>query len=315
MVSPKATAGHDAFPLGALRARLGKNPALQPWADYLPCALRPGGIQRRRTGSDLMYGDEPGNESPQSSAAAVAGHVWALSQDARGCRRVQRAFDVEQDETLVCLASELKGHVLEASRCPHGNHVVSKCIMALKPSSLQFVIEEFMMQEGALVEAAYHRYGCRIVQRLVKHCPAEQTRAFVDVLLADAEAMCQHPYGNYVVQCLLEFGSEEQRRRIVQVLEKRAALLCKDSYGLAVMSSALVHGTPSAKALLIRAVLEEPLLLESMVLTRNGHFAVRVLLKTLGGLEREKVCGRLLAEAGRLGTSRFGRALLEESLV
>ena len=55
-------------------------------------------------------------------------------QDAKGCRDVQRAIEEAADDvTRSRLVTELAGHVLDAMRCPHANHVLQKCITCSRP--------------------------------------------------------------------------------------------------------------------------------------------------------------------------------------
>merc|ERR1712218_69696 len=111
-------------------------------------------------------------------------------------------------------------------RCPHANHVLQKCITLLQPDDVQFIVDELLGRDGLMVQATKHRYGCRIVQQLLKRCPSEQVERIVEVLLSDALALSCHPFGNFVMQCLLEHGTEDQRYRMICTLERTASSVC-----------------------------------------------------------------------------------------
>jgi hypothetical protein len=73
------------------------------------------------------------------------------------------------------------GHVREAIESPHANFVLQKLIETMPPSFTSFVLDEI---RGHVDWAARHRFGCRVVARLVEHNPAER----VAVLLREMEA-------------------------------------------------------------------------------------------------------------------------------
>jgi len=112
--------------------------------------------------------------------------VWRLSQDQKGCLKVQEALQgAGSDDARRAIAAELEGHVWEAMRCPHANHVVQKCIMTMRPHALQFIIDEIESRGAAGVrKIAKHQYGCRILQRLLEHCRPDQVQGLVEDLLA-----------------------------------------------------------------------------------------------------------------------------------
>merc|ERR1712232_979416 len=79
----------------------------------------------------------------------MVGRMWELSQDVQGCRDVQKALeDCKSSEDFRSVAVQLTGHVWEAMRCPHANHVLRKVVQTIPASSLDFVIDE-IVQEGA----------------------------------------------------------------------------------------------------------------------------------------------------------------------
>jgi len=185
----------------------------------------------------------------------VLGNVWLLSQDAQGCRRVQEALDISSEDVRRRMAMELQGHVFDALHNPHANFVVRKCVERLPPESVQFFVDELIdAGAAAVLEAARHRYGCRIIESLFSECPTEQLSQLAEVFLADAASLAGHMYGNFVIQRILQHGSPEQRSRIVQVLCEQAATLGPNFYASAVIGTALRSASEEEQLRIARAL-------------------------------------------------------------
>jgi hypothetical protein len=196
---------------------------------------------------------------------------------------VQQAFEVAADEqACIRLAMELVGHVQEALQCPHANHVLRKCITTMQSSSLQFLIDE-LVQEGAeaIADAARHRYGCRIIEALLKNCSANQVRELVQYLLAEAAALSVHMYGNFVMQRLLENGTDDQRHHICVVLLVDIIGTGSNFYGAAVLGTAMKHALPEDQRSLARAVVNTNGLFAAILRFRHGRNVKEQLFRAL----------------------------------
>jgi len=302
----------------ALLDRLGSGVQVLPWSHYLPAGLLPAELNQggeEETGgllADLQDGPVVGRGSSGFGLhnLMIVGRVWSLSQEAYGCRQVQAALDAaESDKVCESLASELRGHILQACRCPHANHVLQKCISQLRPSAVDFVIEELL--SGSVSQTARHKYGCRIIQRVVEHCRASQVHQIVENLVPEVAMLSRHPYGNYVVQNLLQHGTDSQRRRMVALLAKEVRFLGSESCGCAVLGAALTYAPEADRQVLAQSLLKEPGLLVFMACTRHGHVAVLRVLQLVGGADREEADRRLQSEAGALRVSKYGRLVVE----
>lgn len=239
----------------------------------------------------------------------LTGRVWELSQDAKGCRDVQRAIEEAADDvTRSRLVTELAGHVLDAMRCPHANHVLQKCITCSRPHDCQFIVDEIMACHGFAELAARHKFGCRIIQRLVEQCP-QQVEGMASAILSDVSSIARHPYGNYVLQNLLEHGNPSQRGRLAEELRLNVAPICQDSFGSAVVASALTKLSHEDTMSLAKAIVQEDGLLTFMAHARHGHAAVRLILQALDGPNRAKARDLLCAELPSLKVSRYGRVV------
>lgn len=238
--------------------------------------------------------------------------VWTLSRDSKGCREVQRAFDEADQEERLALASELRGHVWEALRCPFANYVLQKCVTVLSRENLNFIFQELKQKGPEMIQqAARHKYGCRIIQRLLECGPQDQVRDLIDCLLEDAINICAHPYGNYVIQNLLDQSTREQRRRLLQSLMDNVTLVGNESdnvYVSAVMVKSMSVAQREEKVQLARSLLRVPGLLRKMGTTRHGHQAAKKVLKTLTGSEHEDARFQLYGHGGEATTESRRRA-------
>jgi len=245
------------------------------------------------------------------STWTVPGNVWRLSRDPQGCRLVQGALeDASSDSALTNLASELRGHIREATRCRHANHVVQKCITTLRPQAMKFIVEEIMERgPGTICQIARHEFGCRILQRLLEYCQPEQVKGLVGHLLAEAIALSKHVYGNYVMQHVLEHGSPDHRHRLTMILKENAQDLAFENSAQAVMVKALCHGTPEDQIQLARALICNAVLVV-MSKSRHGSTAVKLVLNIVDGVDLDEATRQLSQEVVSLKTTRYGRVVM-----
>lgn len=275
-----------------------------------------GGIgESSRQRAPLPTGDQ-GEPCVKASAtscqSALTGRVWSLARDPQGCRELQHALEAAaSEEERLAIAMELQGHVWDAMRCPHANYVLQKSIALLSPLASQFVIDEVVKKgERAIAQAARHKYGCRILQRLLERCNCEQVSHLVEALLSDAISTSRHPYGNYVMQHLLEHGTKDQRSTLIKMLEQHAPVAGADEYACAVVGKAMLCGQRDDQVALARALAKAPETISFMARTRHGHVAARLVLKTLEGSEHDQARGQIRADAATLRGSRYGRLVV-----
>mmetsp|Transcript_70115 Transcript_70115/g.97498 ORF Transcript_70115/g.97498 Transcript_70115/m.97498 type:complete len:371 (-) Transcript_70115:717-1829(-) len=238
---------------------------------------------------------------------SLVGRVWELSQDSKGCRDVQLALEQASEDLRRLIVAEVAGHVLDAMRCPHANHVLQKCITSSRPPDCQFIIDEIMACNGFVELAARHKYGCRIIQRLLERCSTAQVECVATAILSDVSGIARHPYGNYVLQNLLEHGTPAHRHKLAEELRKEIVPICQDSFGSAVVAAALSQLCKEDAISLARAIVQEQGLLTFMAHARHGHSAVRLLLQALDGPDLARARELLCAELPSLKVSRYGR--------
>merc|ERR1719159_1647470 len=158
--------------------------------------------------AELIEQLEAGGESHEAAIEAISGSVVDLAFDAAACRVVQKALETADVEVATALAQEMRGHIRDAIKCPHANHVVQKLLDNLPADRTTFVVEELL---DFAVELSKHRYGCRIVSRAVKihagsySCPEVLT--LIDELLPETAELSRHTFAHYAVEAILESGS------------------------------------------------------------------------------------------------------------
>lgn len=221
---------------------------------------------------------------PGSKPMPVAMCAWQLSRDAQGTFEVQKALDdCSNDEERAVLAAQLRGHVFEATQCPHANHVLRKVITMMPPSTLNFVIVELMAEgRSGIIELARHRFGCRILEGLLVQCPLEQLQSMVEILLAEAAALCTHMYGNFVMQRLLEHVEPDLCDQLLKVLHSNLVAMGTNFYGSTVLVKAMSHGRDTQKLTLAHAILDINGLSTAIAKYRHGKSIFELVLNVVG---------------------------------
>lgn len=217
----------------------------------------------------------------QRSAAleAISGNVWGLSRDVVGCRLVQLAFEKADPRMAKALSFELQGHIREAATSPHGNYVVQKVVTHLAPGVSSFVAEELL---GNGARFARHRFGCRILCRLLEHCSKEEgTRQLVDEVLEPADEaldLCRHSFGHHVVQSILEHGDSRHKELIAEVLHSDLLANANHRSASYVVEAALCHCEAEDQHALLEK-LTIPAVVADLAQSRYGYFVARTLLQ------------------------------------
>jgi len=226
-------------------------------------------------------------------------------------RAVQYLLEKLPMKDQVALVTALHGHVRNAINSPYANYVVQKVVELMTPAQASFIIEELLGNAGAV---ARHRFGCRVLCRVLEHCSMgnEHVTALVDEILSDTPALCRHTFGNYVMQHVLEFGAPEQRHIIATAL-LRDVRSAKNRNASHVLEKALEVCLPDDQRALAEHLLSSPHPLDLLTLAEHqfGCFVVRALLRLPGHFAQEtRAC--LEPHVSKLEASRHGRKVLEE---
>jgi hypothetical protein len=248
------------------------------------------------------------------SAVVVQGLVVQLSMDQDGCRLLQSALETGDGAERAAMSMEFYGHVCDALESPHAHHVLQRIIELMPPSSVSFILRE-LQYKWSPTFVARHRFGCRVLERVIEHFPAcphagAELAYFLEGILQDAAPHCYHSFSTFVMQHILEYGSMDQQRAIVSSLCSdlwRAAL---DMHAVGCLDKALSFQPFEDQVALASAILDSEGLLTRMALTRKGLPVARRLLRVIDGANLEQARRQLSGDAAKLARSKGGKALL-----
>lgn len=307
--------------------------AAAPVVMWMPMVVQPekgpGAARRGSWASVASTSSEPAGDEQRSPLARFLGlpvaarpAEWpagvptgAPLSSVEGSRAFQAALDeAAGNEERAALAEELRGRVWEALRCPSANHALQKCIEVLPAQATQFVFDELVAgPDGCgrgIFAAARHRYGCRVLERLVEQGRSEWYGALLDALVADSAELFVHAWGNYVIQHALEHAPREWRDKLLRMLEQNIGLADTKPHARAVISKAIESAEDGELASLARAISSRPGLLSSMACTRHGYSGLLHLVRTLSGAEGQEVRRQLTEEVDVFRRTRYGRIIV-----
>lgn len=211
---------------------------------------------------------------------------------------MQLALENAPAKDAVALALGLRGHVRETIRSMHGNYVLQKIIEVVPASIACFIAEELI---GVAAEVSRHRFGCRVLCRLLEHISPRDKwiSSLVDEILMEALSLCRHTYGNYVVQHVLEFGLEYQQRKVVLALRKDLNGNARNQYASHGIEKALTFGPSDSRDGILEDLFCDPNNVLELAEHQFGCYVVRALLK-LPEDSLSKVEGQLRPIAAQL---------------
>jgi len=252
----------------------------------------------------------------QACAAALEvllrpGVVRTYSFQAEGCRLVQLALECAERQNSVHLASGLRGHVVDAIRSRHANHVVQKIISIMAPSEAPYIVEELRREA---VDLAMHEYGCRIYQRLLEQSARdEQTARLIDQVLMHAAKLIVHQFGHHVINAILEHGLKRQQAQILTLIRKDALKCATTRNSAYVFVHVLNHGSSADCEALASDVLAWPS--ADLIDVASSHYGSSVVLALLqqGGCTSRALrqCLQSPAAKQRLTRNKWGRRVQE----
>jgi len=135
------------------------------------------------------------------------------------------------------------------------------------------------LQAKGCVAVARHRFGCRVLERLIEHGDEGQLRGVIDELIYRAEELARHQFGNFVVQSLLEHGSEAIRCKVLVQLLPSLPYLSTHRTATHVVQQALNHCSDEGRGLLIESLLTaaSPYSVAELATSRYGSYVLEEL--------------------------------------
>lgn len=180
------------------------------------------------------------------------------------------------DQASVCkIITELQDieEVIPFIFDPNGNHVIQRAIQIMSNfaksaadhgdidaavdlmNQIKFIIEDVAANVEQLSK---HRYGCRVVQRAIEHCPEEQRDEVLTKILACHRSLIEDQFGNYVIQQALSIGSEDVITTIVPSLTEGDSIFkfSKHKYASNVVEAMLNYAAHQHKEAILNALLK-----------------------------------------------------------
>jgi len=222
-----------------------------------------------------------------------------------GCRLVQKALMVASQQQRERLAEALLPHALELYTSANANYVLAKFIEIMPPSRVTCIA---LTMRGRIAAVARHRFGCRILERLMEHCSEQELGFLLDEIQADLEALARHQFGNFVVQHLLEHGSPPRKHAAMQCLFMYLPQHLTHKTASHVVQFFLEHADHEWQAAIVDAMLAARGgdSLEAVAASRYGSFVVRQLLER-PHVRAAVVRARLDGVAAQLRESEYSR--------
>jgi len=233
--------------------------------------------------------------------------VLDLALSANGTRVIQKALELSGRETQIKLSHCLHGRVRQLLDSHHGNHVLQKSIVVMPPHAVQFIFHELSFYRGGWAGVACHRFGCRVVERLLEHCDAELTAPIVEAVVADIDSLSKDPFANYVVQHILEYVPLHRSQVVHAIIQVGVPALAHNRVASNIVERAFQHGDVKNQHALAEAILATPHAIVDMACSRYGSFTVRRMLEALQGTLRYTALQQLGEAIPRLQGTKPGR--------
>lgn len=170
-----------------------------------------------------------------------------------GCRVVQKFFEVTGGADRDLIITELKDYIVDLYESPHGNFVLSRAVEVLPAAKNAFIISALL---GRGISVCKHRFGCRVVCRLMEHCTEDQIGPLLDEILPEVGMLAHDDYGNYIVQAALEHASEGRQLAMQAQLLPSFASLAMHKDGSRVAERLLDYCSFEGRSVAIRALLQ-----------------------------------------------------------
>jgi pumilio RNA-binding family len=233
--------------------------------------------------------------------------VLELALSANGTRVIQKAIQVTGGETQFQLSQCLHGHARQLLQSHHGNHVLQTIIVMMPPHAVHFIFHELSFFPGGWACVARHQFGCRVVERMFEHCPAQLTLPIVEAVAAEIDSLSRHPFANYVIQHILEYVPAHRHHVVHALIQVGVPLLAQHRVASNIVERAFEHCDAENQRAMAEAILSTPPSIVEMGCSRYGSFTVRRMLEKLQDPLRHMAVQQLSVAIPGLRASKHGR--------
>lgn len=214
----------------------------------------------------------------EKAQIGLQGSVVRLAFGAQGCRVVQDALKDLPEKEADALAAELQGHIQSAIESPHANYVVQKIVEVLRPAKSRFVVEEL---QGIACKVARHKYGCRVIQRLLEHHAKtdDAMAALIANILLDVKDLSRSAYGHHVVVALIEHGTDEQTKTVAHALCEHIDALMHSRHARHVLIGAMRTCSAEDQQHVVAALFSSSERVSTMAASKNSKHLIEAALE------------------------------------
>jgi len=209
--------------------------------------------------------------------------------------------------------AEFWGNVRMAIASPHANFVLQRAIEVLPVNSTGFVATELATVAG---EVAKHRFGCRVLSRLIEHhlggkAAPQPTNDLIDELLLEADQLINHNFARHVLELVLEHGRDTHKQTIAAVVRNNLFFYAKNRNASYVVEKALRSCMPSDTHAIAAELLADSEGFLSLAVHECGTHVVTAVMNLHGNCA-SKAKKLLLTDVDRVRSSKYGKRLLDE---
>lgn len=246
--------------------------------------------------------------------ASLHGEVQKMSFELHGCRVVQRALEVGDSVERDHLVEELRGQVAAMIASPYANFVLAKIVEVVSIASANFVAQELATFAS---EVARHRFGCRILCRLVEHHlsttgTANATSQLIAELLVEAEQLINHNFARHVIEMVLEHGTPDQRHSIAMAMRKNVLQTSKNRNGSYVVEKAMQYCSDADQQAIAGELVSDAESFLMLATHECGSHVVEAIVKshTTSAADARTI---LLREVDMVSASKYGKQMLQNT--
>ena len=139
------------------------------------------------------------------------------------------------------------------------DHVLQRVIELMLPKVAGFIFEE-VSRKWRPDFLARHKFGCRILERMIEHFPASSSlfrplSEFLDALLMRSGELMFHAFATHVMQHILEHGCLDHKRVVVNALIENLERAAMDAHATGVLDKAFSFLPPEDQNALASQVL------------------------------------------------------------
>lgn len=124
-------------------------------------------------------------------------------------------------------------------RDQNGNHVIQKVLKRVPWEHTPFVIDTCVQN---LQQLAVHNYGCRVIQRLLRHYRGPMLPRILQELHSYSSTLITDQFGNYVTQHMIEEGAPEDRARMIEAVRQNLVSYAKQKFASNVVEKCITCG-------------------------------------------------------------------------